>query len=121
MKLTNINIKINPNDVFVGVKNFRLIASQPGYHNYMPDATACLPCNLPEDINPSYWRISNCVSICCNVSRITPTMISNDVPPKNVAKFADIEKDSSIKPGRIPTKASKIAPGNVILSMIVPI
>ena len=80
---------------------------------YIPDGTACLPCNLPEDIGPSYWRMSNCVSICWSVSRITPTMMRSDVPPKKVEKFWDIPEINWINPGRIPTNASNTNPGNV--------
>src|SRR6188508_1820179 len=61
----------------------------------------CLPCILPLFIKPSYWRMSNCVSICCSVSRITPTMIKSDVPPKKFAKPCVTPINCAI-PGKIP-------------------
>src|ERR1700754_3357702 len=57
--------------------------------------------------------MSSWVSICCNESRITPTMISRDVPPKKEAK-PWVMSSRCAKPGKIPTIASRQAPGNVI-------
>ena len=53
------------------------------------------------------------------MSRITPTIINRDVPPKKMAKDCEfVNPNLNTIAGRTATRPKKIAPGRVILDRI---